>query len=172
MRCMTVSKHLSAFMDKELPNKLNSQISGHLASCSACSAKLEALKDVESDLNTITEIEVSRNFSSNIMNKIKNSESSIRRGTKRFFPTWAPISVAVSIVLVILFNIASFSFALSSQPEKVRSEVAQKVMECFVSSPSILNAKTLLNYCSQCHMALCSGCQTRNNCDMSDCRSK
>lgn len=173
MDCRTAVKSLSGYMDKELKNSLNIKISDHLTFCTGCAAEYKKLMQIEVEFKKIEQIEVSPQFSTILLGRIRGIEvESNEMNPRRFFPTWAPISAVALIVLTIFFNVATFSFALSNQPADVRAKVIQKVTECFVDSPSLFNVKSLLNYCSKCHMELCQDCQSGKVCDMSDCGGK
>jgi anti-sigma factor RsiW len=46
MRCKNVNKHLTAFLDGELPNRLRGRLEAHLADCGNCRAERDTLERV------------------------------------------------------------------------------------------------------------------------------
>ncbi len=170
MHCKETQKNLSAYLDNEMSRSKYNLMSIHLSQCADCSHALDNLKEPMDIIKKVPDVTMSNEFNTRLAARISEYESNRTSHPFRLWPALAPLSAMALIVLVIFFNVVSFTSALSSKPADVRANVIQKVTECFVMSPSFINAKSLLNYCSQCHMTLCSNCQTGNKCEMSDCR--
>ena len=88
MRCRTVQRKLSAFLDGEVPEKMTSQITEHLSGCPACREEAASLSAVWKGLEEMREIDPSPYFWTRLNARIAQAER------RRFSPdrVWRMLS--------------------------------------------------------------------------------
>jgi len=78
MNCKKIIKLLNSYIDKTLDADIAQQVDEHLKICSACRKEHLKLKQVVSDLNSISTQQAPADFTKNIMAKISQKEIQIQ----------------------------------------------------------------------------------------------
>lgn len=74
MRCRTIQRKLSAFLDGELPEKTTSRISEHLSKCPTCQQEAASLSSVWEGLEEMHETDPSPYFWTRLSARIAQAE--------------------------------------------------------------------------------------------------
>ncbi|MDH4211078.1 MAG: anti-sigma factor [candidate division WOR-3 bacterium] len=106
MKCDLPIELLSAYLDGELSEGEKARVEAHLKDCVACREQLSALQKIEESVRDGVYEEPSREFifglNRRVMDKIKPAP---RRSLFRFAPIFAPVAVAI-LILVVLIDVS------------------------------------------------------------------
>jgi predicted anti-sigma-YlaC factor YlaD len=107
MKCSSIQRKLSAFLDNELSEKDRLYILEHLKLCSCCKEKLERLSQVSDSLDLLEEIEIPSYFMVHLKQRIAENRRS------RFFPlpfqgwgryVFAPVGIPILFIVSVLIG--------------------------------------------------------------------
>ncbi|MFH0888753.1 MAG: zf-HC2 domain-containing protein [Planctomycetota bacterium] len=110
MKCNKVLESLVAFLDGELDNDLNAQISQHLESCSACNKESRLLSETWSILDKFPELEPNEKVIRQIQEKVKainNNPESFRDWR------WSWVRIAVLSTAAVLIMTLGLHFMVT-----------------------------------------------------------
>jgi len=126
MNCRCVQSKLSAYCDGELRGTESLQVRDHLRRCEVCMAELEALREVTSQLQQLSQVPAPPlGAEERVVAQISASGVAVRR-----FPQIALASLAIGAVLGVivlsLFN-SSLSSGSSSTATRERDAVEREI---------------------------------------------
>jgi len=103
-RCERSAENLSAFLDGELDAQTANEIAAHVASCTRCGARLEALRRVDADLAALPSPAIAGDLQQRLHARIAADASAQRRGPPRrrrlpLLPVSAAAAAAATAVL-------------------------------------------------------------------------
>lgn len=149
MECSKIN--LSAYLDNELSEKERLEIERHIEICRDCREEIETLSSLNNNLlNLKEEIEPSSNFNMKFWERVKAEDE-----RKKIGLFWLPIPATAVLLLIILFHITSFSYALiKNRDPYVQNIVLQQVKET-IFRPSISKISCLINLCEGCIHYIC-----------------
>lgn len=70
MKCTEVQEHLSAWLDREVPEELRPRLAEHLAACPACRAELAALERLDAALAGLEAPEPRRDLAAGVLRRL------------------------------------------------------------------------------------------------------
>lgn len=158
MKCRKVKRKLSAYLDNELNSKVKQFISQHLQKCEHCQNELNSLLQQDKYLLQLETIEPSSDFRVKFWQKVDSLEQvEIRKVDTGKIPslTWLPIPAMSILIVLIIFHLFSFSFAVSIKSQDLRNQIIQCAIEKFAVHSYLLNPVTILSFCQDSYEVLC-----------------
>ena len=123
MKCSEIQEYLSAWMDGEVPEELEGQLSDHLAGCPSCRAQLSALERLDAALAGL-EAPVPQGLASKVRRRL-HSPSKI--------PWYQSLALAVCLVLGIFLGSSLTGTFYPASTNGITNEVAN--LEIFQDYP-------------------------------------
>lgn len=101
MKCSTVRKNLSAFLDNELDIRTQKQVDEHLSECADCQYELEKLREIVYKFRLLTVPEVSQLQWDNTRRKLMSNIDNLPHKIRWFrLPVFIPVSAFVMLLIV------------------------------------------------------------------------
>jgi len=120
MDCKKIRKNFIFFIENELLEEVNAEITNHLKTCKECSGLFENFSETYNSIDIKEEIEPKAFFTESVMGKILSDQSSYADDSSaldilfsKFFKKIAYTGIAVIIALVILFYVTEGTFSLN-----------------------------------------------------------
>jgi len=142
MKCSEVEKHLSEYMDGEIPQGLRLQMETHLSGCGPCRVKLESLRSTASVLGQTPKAVTPPDFIKRLHDRIEKETwtQKIRRTLFVPFQIKIPLELATAAALgLLIFFIAQpiQQHFLPKKHEEKRYNVTEKKMLLSSKSQSL-----------------------------------
>lgn len=121
--CNEIKELLSFYLDNELHENDRKQVVKHLENCNNCKVELERIKDIIEALNEIENIELPKDFSVNLHQKLEKEHAQMyprKSISKAYVLKWASALVAGFALLFVGINAGYFEQFIN----KNNSEVA------------------------------------------------
>ncbi|MDD5361205.1 MAG: hypothetical protein PHN88_03675 [Ignavibacteria bacterium] len=140
MDCKQIREHFLVMAEKGLKKEEEAEITGHLASCSECSALYEKVASAYGLLNVIEEVEPRAFFAESIMNKLDAVTESIKEPNliydylfSGFFKKIALSGAAFVVGLILFFYITEGTISFNFLGEEDNSS-SNSVTELFLDN--------------------------------------
>lgn len=115
-KCFKCSeKDLSAYLDGELDSQIQNRVETHLKECVVCTQALEGLKQLQTQLHSLPEIQLSKDFDVSFKSELLLAQQAQKEALREkrkfaaparpFFLEW-PVMAQVAAVLVLVFSFA------------------------------------------------------------------
>lgn len=133
MNCNKAQELISLYLDNKLSSQSVSELKKHFAECSKCEQDYLTLKKIKDILAKSPKKEVSADFTSSVMNKIKNGETEKQDNVVMFGSFFDSMKKKLIMAAGFLFVIASsyFYFAPYTNVNKQNSENYASAMEYY-----------------------------------------
>lgn len=164
MKCKKTIRKLSSYLDGELKENENKIVSEHLEKCSECEKVFTALSEQDTFIKQSDSIEPSLVFRTKFWQKVEaveQAEIKIKIVEKKPKLFWMPVPVMSILLVLIVFQISSFSFAVSVKSQDLKNQVISCVLKNFVTQYNPLNPVLFLNFCEECCETLCKCTQNQ-----------
>lgn len=110
IRCSKCTKHLSAFLDGEIPEALAEAVRAHVAGCPACAERLERLRALHGALDQLPTPQPSDRFDGAFARRLQAAKRDQRAAVSASRPRWgwrlpafaAAAGVCVVVVVAVL----------------------------------------------------------------------
>ncbi len=164
MECKKVKRKLSAYLDNELNNKEKQFIYEYLQNCEFCQNELNSLLQQDRYLKQLDSIEPPSDFVLKFWQKVKSlKQIEIKKldTIENINPHWLTIPAMNILIVLIVFHLFSFSFAVSAKSQDLRNQIIQCTIKRFVINSHLLNPISVLNFCQDCCEILCKCAQNQ-----------
>lgn len=133
MNCNKAQELISLYLDNKLSSQSVSELKKHFAECSKCQQDYLTLKKIKDILEKSPKKEVSADFTSSVMNRIKNGEAEKQDNVVMFGSFFNSIKKKLVMAAGFLFVVASsyFYFAPYNNVNKQNSENYASAMEYY-----------------------------------------
>ena len=133
MNCNKAQELISLYLDNKLSSQSVSELKKHFAECSKCQQDYLTLKKIKDILAKSPKKEVSADFTSSVMNKIKNTGNEKQDNIVMFGSFFDSMKKKLIMAAGFLFVIASsyFYFAPYNNVNKQNSENYASAMEYY-----------------------------------------
>jgi len=148
MNCEEIMKHLSEYIEGDLPPEMMAEYKFHIDNCPECQKEIREYEKTWQLLGEWENIEPGRNFLPDFWNKVEESEkeSSLTGKFRDFIsqlfsfrtPAWATVAI-----MIIALIIGHFSFPRTSEKIVYRDSPTTKIV--YVEVPSELSTLTASN---------------------------
>lgn len=133
MNCNKAQELISLYLDNKLSSQSVSELKKHFAECSKCQQDYLTLKKIKDILEKSPKKEVSADFTSSVMNRIKNGEAEKQDNVVMFGSFFNSMKKKLVMAAGFLFVVASsyFYFAPYNNVNKQNSENYASAMEYY-----------------------------------------
>jgi len=99
-------ENLNEYLDEATNDR--AQMESHLSSCAECTARLSALQNLFAEIESLPEVESTRNFAAPFM-RTRSQPSRV--------PAWLPLTMAVQLVVALTALVAAAPFVIQRIPD-------------------------------------------------------
>lgn len=119
MNCNKAKELISLYIDNKLSSKEITELKSHLEQCKQCKQDYNSFKNIKKILANTSKKQVSKDFTSFVMNKIKNKEYLKEKDNVIAFGSLSSIKKKLIIAAGFLFVIVSSSFFFMKEDNNI-----------------------------------------------------
>ncbi|RKD33169.1 zf-HC2 domain-containing protein [Thermohalobacter berrensis] len=122
MDCKEFNENLSLYIDNELTMEKKEDFEAHLQHCQQCKKEYESMKLIVESLGSFKQVELPKNYKSELRRKLKNQRS--RRTDNKKKINWRLYSALAACILIFIvsFGIISDNFIIQNQQNEMVQE--------------------------------------------------